>query len=571
MRIPAKKETQMLQLHNIPSKMMSPKKADAWEMMRKMGYFRDMKTIELADISWVIDYWKDQPAYVIGSSPGLRNMIDDGFNLSMLDNCNTISCNHIIEDWDKMKIFLFLDQHFLDSTTYNLRNYQGKLFVRNNVNLFSGDLPYPFYRFMARRPREGLDDDIINKGLYCDLLAGICCLHLAILSGADPICLIGMDTGKVTATNKYHYKENYRGAFKINMHYTSQVKRNNTHSPFTKYADRILNVDPFGVIKYYKKINWKQMTIEKPIINTITEIKQNPIICHVTRFNSPGKWNEISRQIFSMTEGRHIFSNIMDIKQPKADIYFVECIINGSKEFINFQKPAGSKVISLIHSTSKCLPAICSDKIVVLSSPEQRRMKAYNLNSIIIPCAIDLQYYNHEIDYSKKTYGRITRYSPGKLHPRFNAIVDHIKTVYPDSHCIIVTKTGLKNPNIEYIETIENPDNQGKARELSRMTMFTDYHGIFVETFSIALLEAMASSLCIVLYSIAPQASMIEVLGGTGIICNDEKSFINTIIKLLPDAQAKKEFGTRARARAKEFSIEKMVKSYNALFQEVLK
>jgi hypothetical protein len=573
MRVRAKKEIEVLQLHNIPSKMLSNKKKDAWEMMKQFGYFRDFKKVELGDISWVKDYWKDQPVFVIGTSPGLKNMLNDGFDFSMLDNVNTIGCNHLIEQYDKLKFFLFLDQHFLDSTTYSLKKYTGKLFCRNNVNLFSEDLEYPFYRFIARRPYEGLDEDI-NKGLYCDLLSGLCCLHLAILSGANPIYLIGMDTGG--DNEQYHYDQNYKGEFKINDHYRNPAKRNRTFQPFEKYKDRIINIDPKGVLKYFKKIDWKEVSFNKNENENENEnkqifnIKQNSVICHVTRFESPDKWNEVSRQIFSLTDGEHIYSNIMDTVQPKADIYILECIINGSKEFINFQKPVGSKVISLVHSSGKCFPAICSDKIIVLSNAEKNRMRAHGLNSTIIPCAIDLNYYKYEIDYTQKTYGRITRYSPGKVHHRWNNVVDYIKTVYPDSKSYMITKTGLKNPNIEYIETIESKDNTGKAAQLSKMSMFTDYHGVFIETFSLALLEGMASGLCVVLYSIAPQASMLEVLGSSGIVCNDEKTFINTIIKLLPDTEAKKEWGMKAKNRAKEFTIEKMVSAYNRLFQEVL-
>lgn len=567
MRVPPKQQSQdcVLQLHNIPSKMLS-RKEDAWETMRKMGYFRDFKTIELGDLSWVIDYWKDQPAYVIGTSPALRNMMDEGFDFSMLDNYNTIGCNHLIERWDKMKFFLFLDQHFLDSTSYNIKNYQGKLFCRNNVNLFSGDLPYPFYRFIAKRPHESVDNDI-TKGLFCDMLSGTCCLHLAILSGANPIYLLGMDSGGST---KIHYEDNYKGEFKINSHYINPVKKNNLFSHFEKYADRIINVDQKGNLKYFKKIHWKDMNILSNT-TTVTNIKQNVTICHITRFSSPDQWNEVSRQIFSMTEGKHIYANITAVQKPKADIYLLDCIINGAKDFINFQKPSGSKVISIVHSSGKCFPAVCSDRVIVLSNAEQRRMKALNVNSIVIPCAIDLSYYNNEIDYTKKTYGRITRYSNCKVHPRYNEVVNYIKKIYPDSKSYMITKTGLKNPNIEYVETIESKDNVGKAKELSKMSMFVDYHGTFLETFSISLLEGMAAGCCVVLYSIVPQASMIEVIGNSGIICNDEKTFIDTIIQLLPDTDRKKEYGQKAKIRARDFSIEKLVKAYNELFQEVLK
>ncbi len=534
-----------------------------WQVLRMQGFIRDSKLdIELADLSWVNNCWKDQPCYVIGASPALKNMIEEGFNFNMLKGKHTIACNHVIEDFEP-EWFLFLDQEFLEKTKYDLKKYKGKLFVRNTCNIFKSDLPYKFFRFMTRNT-NGCVDYQLNNGIYNNTQSGLCCLHLAVVSGANPIYLIGLDTGG----GGVYYKKDYSG-IRSTVHtiYKNPIKRNKIYEPFSKWKDRIVNLDTKGVLKWFIKEDWKEI-FQIPEKEKI-EIKQEPIICHVSRFRDRSILNEVSRQVMG-TIGKHITSHIMDEKQPKADIYILDCIINSHNAFINFQKPKGSKVISIVHSTTPCFPALSSDKIVVLSKMEQERMTKYGFKSILIPCAIDLKFYNNEIDYTKKTYGRILRYTSGKMNIRFFPIVNEIKSKYPDSECILITKPQLKYPNVEYIENIGNGDNIEKAKQLQRITMFTQYHAGYIETFSISLLEAMGAGLCIVMYCPTPQPAMMEVLGNTGIICNNEEEFKNTIIKYLPDAQYKKEWGLKARERAKIFSVEKMIEKYNEIIKELL-
>lgn len=550
----------MLQLHDMPARV-SPKRGDAWQQLKTIGYFRDGR-IENPDLSWVNNYWKGQPAYIIGSSPALQNMIDEGFMYDFLEGKNTIGINHMIEKWDKYRFYLFLDQRFIEKTTYDLKKYKGKVFARNNTNLFSGDIPADVYRFHALRPNEQITDNL-NNGVYCDLQSGLCALHIAIVTGANPIYLIGMDTGG--DIKKLHidgYIDNR------NSIYIDSAKRNRVYAPFAKYKDLIINLDTKGVLNHFKKQHWKEV-FNNPS-EKIIDIKQNATICHVSSFDNIKTWNEISRQVYTMTLGNHIRTNIRNKQLPKADIYILDCVINGWNEFVNFQKPKGSKVISIVHSTSKCFPAICSDKVIVLSESEHKRMAMNNIKADIIPCSIDLNYYKYPVDYRQKTYGRITRYSPGKVHTRFNLVVDCIKGNIPTSQCIMITKAQSKNSNIEYIENIDNDNNDAKAKALSQLTIFADYHNTFIETFSLAMLEGMAAGLPIILFSIAPQASMIEVLGGSGILCKSEQDFINMIMRMLLDPEMKKDYGMRARERAKYYSVEKMIESYNKVISELL-
>jgi glycosyltransferase involved in cell wall biosynthesis len=79
----------------------------------------------------------------------------------------------------------------------------------------------------------------------------------------------------------------------------------------------------------------------------------------------------------------------------------------------------------------------------------------------------------------------------------------------------------------------------------------------------------MAAGLCIILYSKAPQPSMTEVIGNAGIICKTQQGFENKIIEMLENPDKKKEWGLKAKTRAKEYTIEKMIAKYNKLFKEI--
>jgi glycosyltransferase involved in cell wall biosynthesis len=126
-----------------------------------------------------------------------------------------------------------------------------------------------------------------------------------------------------------------------------------------------------------------------------------------------------------------------------------------------------------------------------------------------------------------------------------------------------------KDPNIEYIEDIGRYENEKKAKALSRISIFADMHNTYLETFSISLLEAMASGHAIVLYSKIPQDAMKEVLGDAGIICKTIEEFENKIVWLLENPKIKKGYGIKAKDRARLFSIENLVNKWDNLFKEL--
>jgi glycosyltransferase involved in cell wall biosynthesis len=102
------------------------------------------------------------------------------------------------------------------------------------------------------------------------------------------------------------------------------------------------------------------------------------------------------------------------------------------------------------------------------------------------------------------------------------------------------------------------------------MSIFADMHHTYKETFSIGLLEAMASGLAIILYSTIDQQAMWEVLGDTGIVCKSIQEFESKLIWLLEHLEEKKKLGLKAKERAKLYSIENMVNKWNKLFKELL-
>jgi glycosyltransferase involved in cell wall biosynthesis len=539
-----------------------------WKQLVNMGNLYQNNLYNKTNWNDIIDCWKNEPCFIVGGSYTAND-----FDMNKLNGFHSIGINHRVEEYSNFEWLIFLDDEFIQKTSYDISKFNGKIFAGNRVRFI--DLPN-VYRFLPKASNDNVDLNP-NNGLYCRSLTGLCALNLALIAGANPIYLIGCDNDKeIIRDGESFHVNNYTGNLKTNTKYQKYLNANKMYSHYKNYTDRVVNVCPNGQIPHFKKIDFQELdNVLKTVENKKEkiEINRDPVICHVTKLRDMNKLNEVTRQIYNLTTGRHIQSNISDLIQPKADIYLLECLINGANEFLNFQKPKGSKVISLIHSSGKCLPAVCSDRVVTLSQAEHLRVKQNRFDSVVIPCSIDIEKFNKNIDYSKQTYGRITRFSHGKVNPRWNNIVCHIKTVYPDSQSIMISanvEAKYKSKDIHYIENISNNEMDKKVEALSNLTMFTNMHGMFIETFSLALLEGMASGLCVVLYSPVYQGAMIELIGNAGIVCNSEKDFIDTIIRLLPDAEIKKVWGLKAKNRAKEFSVNRMVESYNKLFNGVL-
>jgi glycosyltransferase involved in cell wall biosynthesis len=289
--------------------------------------------------------------------------------------------------------------------------------------------------------------------------------------------------------------------------------------------------------------------------------------------DSMEKMNDNSRHIYHKSMGHHIYCNINDAL-PKADIYFLECFIQDYKKFKYFKAPNNDcKIISFIHSSSKCFPSVYSDKIVVLTETWKEKLKIDGFDSIVINNAIDMSLYKHDIDYKNKVFGRITRYSDQKVHPKFNDIALHALNTVKNSKCIMFCdnyENKPDHPNFIVDDSIKINEHEKKAKKLAQLSLCADMHNIFVEVFPMGLLESMASGHCCLMYSEINQKSTREILGNAGIWCKTSKQFQKKLIELLNDTEKKKEYGLKAKTRAKQYTIEKMIESYDKLFKELL-
>jgi glycosyltransferase involved in cell wall biosynthesis len=531
-----------------------------WEYLDDKGRVDLNPKIQLGPYNQITNAWKNEPCIIVGSGPSLA-----GFDWSRLNKIHSIGINHVIEDYDKFEWFFFLDNRFLKRTTYDLKKFKGRVFAQNTCQTIPGIDMVKFKTIKMTPVNLTLD---IKKGLYNGMLGGVAALHLALISGANPIFLIGLDCGGGTAEN-YHYKKSYTGALPTKQKWEKYKRTAAYFNHFEKWKKRIINLSPISNIKTFRKANINNF----PVLKSEKKIQINRpfIVCHMIAMQDMTVMGDISRQVFERSDGKHIFCNINN-PPPFADIYFLECFINQSKKFINFQRPyPKAKIISLIHSSSSCAPSRQSNQVIVLTNYWKKIYQKKGESLIVIPAAIDLKKYK-EMDYNQKTFGRITRWSPGKVHPEWNIVIKNVLDKVKDSKCIMLSDKERygNHPRLIVDNSIKIYEHEKKAEKLSQISIYADMHNTFVETFSLCLLEAMAAGMTIVLYSKAPQGSMIEVLNGNGFVCNNPVQFEKKIVELLNNIELKKEMGQKAKERAKFYSIKKMINSYNRLFREVL-
>ena len=221
-----------------------------WDNIVKSGMLID-GTIRLGPFDDIVDWWKNKPVYVIGGSPAGR-----GLDLNLLNDKNTITMNHMIEVWDKSKWFIFMDRRFLRIANYDLKNYKGKIFahVNTQLNKIDKDPNVVLFHTQAEKHTPTMD---INKGLYCRSMTGSVALHLAILSGGNPIYLIGMDTSKNhNIEDGLHYNKGYTGEAKNRQKsMEGYISRYEMFKKFLPWKNRIINVCPDGYMDWFKRID----------------------------------------------------------------------------------------------------------------------------------------------------------------------------------------------------------------------------------------------------------------------------------------------------------------------------
>jgi len=300
-------------------------------------------------------------------------------------------------------------------------------------------------------------------------------------------------------------------------------------------------------------------------------------ICHIGTMGDISKEGMITQYIFNDCIGNHCYIDLYD-EPIKADIYILHCFKN-QKHFPNqilWEKPEGSRLISLIHSGEPCMPAKESDVIITITNAWKKRLKElYNIDSVMIYGGIDLEKYeNAKIDYDSMVFGKISRPEAGKYHALWNEMIENILYL-TKAECRIISNNYKKlnylfHPRMKWIEGIKINDHAAKVRELSKMSIYIECHddggNAFIDTFCMSVLEAMACGLPILIYK-GLQEAMTEVIGNAGIICDDIKMFQKELVNLLNDRKSREYYGKLAKERAKFFDKNNMIKQWDILLE----
>jgi len=543
---------QILHLHNIsPPKRNAPTKQVA-AYFKNAGYMDGDLNKALGPYGNIEDVWKDQPCYIVGCGPSLKNIIDkEGWEF--FDNKHTIGINHVIEDYDGFEWFLFLDQRFLTITTYDIKKFKGRVFVRNTVQM------KPSQKVTVFKTKEDRASISIEDGLYSGSLSGLAAVNLALLTGANPIYLCGFGMVGDETCDNYHYKSTYTGETKDESRLRKYKRANQFYLNFSQWKHRVKSIGT--ELKPFDKISLCDVIDKKPKIKIIG---REPKIAHLSFSGKTENHADITRAIISDCYGvhsMHMFDNV-----PKADLYILEHFMSTKESIRVF--PHKMKSINLVHSTNcwdygPFLSSVC------LTETWKQRLSDHGVDAKVIKGGVDLNDYKLLPDYPRSIFGRITRWSPGKIPKWWAGFVDNILTKNPQSECLMFSDLINKNPaplqreRMYYDKTVKIYEN--KNPHLAKLSVYVHANGTFRETMSHAVIEAMATGLPIVyLY----EGGVIEeVVGDAGIKCMNQDQLERELSAMLNSQKLREEFGARSLERANVWDIKETVR----LFDEEIK
>lgn len=291
-------------------------------------------------------------------------------------------------------------------------------------------------------------------------------------------------------------------------------------------------------------------------------------VCHIGTLPLE-RMGKITLDIIRHCNGLQVYSLLSSEIHPYSDIYVLHCFKNHHKEFINFKQPHNNcKIISLVHSSYPCMPAKESDCVITLTNYwREKLLREKGIDSHVIYGGIKIP--DVKADLENKWFGRIVRDDKGKFHPAWNRTAKKILDAVPDSRMYIISnnvKKKLKHPRAIYNSDIQINDEKNKMIHLAELSVAVFANGSFEEIFPMAVLECMAVGLPIIyLY----QPSMAEMVWTSGNAFWNIKSLGYAVEKLLEDNDAKIRMSKDSIERARFFSLDKMISSWNKLFQEV--
>lgn len=533
-------------------------KDQTWEYLQNAGVLTD-EPWALGDYSKVIGIWKNKDCYVIGGGPTLKDFLDiHGWHF--FDNKNTIGINHIIEDYDLFKIFLSLDKRFFDLTTYDISKFNG-LMVLQNKTLFRPDEKTVIFKTRY----DGVSEDI-GEGLYSGNLSGLAAVHLAIITGAEKIFLVGFGMGKSTSEN-YHHKKNYTGAEQTENKFRKYKRTRNYYDNFSFWRRKIFNISSFDEYRPFKTVSPAGFESEK-----IKVIDRGPEIIHLSFSGEMAHHSDITRGMITQCDGKHKLVSFDSFRGEDADLYITNHFISTNKQVLNW--PYKNKTINIVH-TMNCWPDNAFKKNIALSYTWKEKLIQHGIsadNISVIPSGtwVD-EYKNESLALDKKVFGRITRWSSGKIPEWWNDFVCRILAAVPDAWCKMFVHPLGSGPEMICREKIIYRQGvhqfEYKGQYLRDLSVYVHANGFFKEISPHAIIEAMATGLPIIyLY----EDSVAEMIGSAGIACHNEMELQKELIEMLNDYDKRKEYSEKSKKRARMYNIENTIKLMNEVVAKCL-
>ncbi len=211
----------------------------------------DGRASELGPFDGVDGAWKDEPCFLLSGSKGLGNALADGLRFEALRGFHTIAVNHVVEDYPEAEWLIFLDKRLLTISPMDIMGrYKGRMFAHIKARLTPSERVTVFYT-----QNDGPSEHIV-QGLYSFVATGLTAINLALISGARPIYLLGVDNGGLKSNvNGTHYKPHYTGERKGHGDFEKFKQRiPEMLLRYAPWSDRFVNVDPLGDITVFRKM-----------------------------------------------------------------------------------------------------------------------------------------------------------------------------------------------------------------------------------------------------------------------------------------------------------------------------
>lgn len=530
-----------------------------WEYFSEKGWIDNNLPPGRTDYK-VKDVWSGQPAYVVGSGPSLNEFLNvHGWD--WLDGKNTIGINHTIEYYDRFRWLFFLDKRFVDRTKYDLKSFKGIIFAQNNTGFPKGD------RVVHFKCTHNYPSNELASGLFSPNFSGLAALNLALLTGANPVYLLGFSMGKDSSPNGYHFDREYNGEIKEKKNFDKYNRVLKQYKKFTNYSSRIKNVSNYNPLPGIQNMKLSEFSRKH------TDLKvtpRAPLIIHYSFSDNIEIHADITRALIQDGYGNHVLRNINEKNKPNADLYINEHFISTRQQTNLF--PHKDRAINIVHSTG-CIPAGPWKSVIALTETWRKYLAKHNIKAKVIRGGVDLEPYQDITPTDNMVFGRITRWSPGKIHPEWNRVVTEILDKVPESLCKmfvqVVGKGGrplLKHRRMVYDESVKIDDFKGDR--LKELGVYVHVNGSFRETMSHAVIEAMASGLPIIYLK---EDVIKEVAGPAGVECMDINHVRDTVIQFLLDNTLRKEYYKKAKTQAAKWSLNSWVKNMNEEIQRCLK